>query len=383
MVFHHELPLTTADGDRTRPLPSFPDMHSLNIFLTTTSRGGAVLVIDGELGQETTDGVDGMAELIAAACFARHEIMVEELPIIEWAKARLKETGVSVEELYFGSDVHQCVFLGGSLQEAFLQNQDAASVNQMAARILYRGTVSADSGARLGINIPDRLNNPGSTFVAHGRGVSLFSGWSPHLENAFALTTISMVSALEALRLSRHEAFSAMALSQDSAGASPKDARELVSRLSDRLNEMQLDLSFGVEAHTDSILIPEMIVEAFQSSLNNVVRIHESLDNTSRMLQRVDTVISARMAKLQAGDRERAERRDRLVAVLVAIASLLALPPALLLAFFGVNASNVHARESIFDLHAYWGAYIIAWLPFVLLIAVGWILHSRLRRHQV
>jgi predicted metal-binding membrane protein len=97
------------------------------------------------------------------------------------------------------------------------------------------------------------------------------------------------------------------------------------------------------------------------------------------MLQRVGTVISVRLSKLESADRDRIERRDRLVAVLVAVASLLALPPALILAFFGVNARQVDPARSIFDLHAYWGAYCLAWLPFIMLVSVGSVLYSRIR----
>jgi hypothetical protein len=378
VVFCHEFPLATTDVSQKRPLSLFPDMHSLRIFLTSTPRGGAVLVVDGELDEAVS--VEALAELLAVTCFSRDEIQVENLPIIEWTKIRLKESGLNVDGLDFGNDVHQCVFPGHPLQGEFADYQDTVSVNKMAAEILYRGTVPVDSGSQLGVNIPPGLNNPGNTFVAHGRGVSIFSGWTVHLENAFTLTAISTVSALGALRLSRHEAFAAMALAQDATNASAQNARALVSQLSDRLNEMQLDLSFGVETHIDSILIPEMVVEAFQGSLSRAVGIQESLDNTSRMLQRVGTVISARLSKLQAGDRERSERRDRLVAVLVAVASLLALPPALLLAFFGISSPNVNSNDSIFDLHAYWGAYVLAWLPFILLVSIGGFLYSRLRR---
>jgi hypothetical protein len=171
-----------------------------------------------------------------------------------------------------------------------------------------------------------------------------------------------------------------MTLTQDTVDDSARNVRLLVSQLSNRLNEMQLDLSFGVETHIDSILIPEMVVEAFQNSLSNAVGIRESLENTSRMLQRVGAVISARLSQLQADDRERIERRDRLIAILVAAASLLALPPALLLAFFGVNARNIHPNDSIFDLRAYWGAYALAWIPFVILVIVGTFQYSRIRR---
>ena len=378
VVFCHKFLPLMADESQRPPLSLFPEMHSLQVFLTTTPRGGAVLVIDGELDHDIS--VDALAELLAATCFARNDIQLENMPIIEWAKIRLKETGLNVEQLDFGNDVHQCVFPGGALQDKFADYQDTVSVNRIAAEILYRGTLPVDSGSQLGVNVPPGLNNPGSTFVAHGRGVSIFSGWTHHLENAFTLTAISTVSALGALRLSRHEAFAAMALAQDATIASARNVRALVSQLSDRLNEMQLDLSFGVETHIDSILIPEMVVEAFQSSLSKAVGIRESLDNTSRMLQRVGAVISARLSKLQAGDRERSERRDRLVAIFVAIASLLALPPALLLAFFGITSPNVHNNDSIFDLHAYWGAYVLAWLPFIILVSVGGFIYSRLRR---
>jgi hypothetical protein len=378
VVFDHKMPMPKTANAQTPPLSLFPDMHYAHIFLTTTPRGGAVLVIDGELDQAID--AETLAKLLAATCFARYDLNVEDLPIIEWTMRKLKEVGINVEGLRFGSDVHQCVFPGDPLQGEFADYQDTVSVNRMAAEILYRGTVPVNSGSQLGVNFPPGLNNPGSTFVAHGRGVSVFSGWTTHLENAFTLTAISTVSALGALRLSRHEAFAAMALAQDAVVASARNARALVSQLSDRLNEMQLDLSFGVETHIDSILIPEMVVEDFQGSLSKAVGIRESLENTSRMLQRVGTVISARVSKLQAGDRERTDQRDRLVAIFVAIASLLALPPALLLAFFGINSSNVSPDKSIFDLHVYWGAYVLAWLPFILLVSIGGLLYSRLRR---
>jgi hypothetical protein len=356
-----------------------PAMHELRICVTVTPRGGAVMILDGEL--EESIGPEEIADLLAVTCFEREEMLIDDVPIIKWILEELAEIGIRIDALNFGNDVHQCIFPGNSLQASLRTQNDPSEINQLASQILYRGTLPVASDSLLGINLPVDLNNPGYTFVAHGRGVSLFSGWTPHLENAFLLTAISTVSALGALRLSRHEAFDAMALAQDATIASARNARSLVSQLSDRLNEMQLDLSFGVETHIDSILVPEMVVEGFQRSLSEAVGIRESLDNTSRMLQRVGAVISARLSKLEAGDRERTERRDRLVAVLVAIASLLALPPALLLAFFGISSPQVHPRDSIFDLHAYWSAYALAWLPFVILVSVGSYLYARIRRH--
>lgn len=369
----------TREPSRIANLSHLPVMRSLQLIVAITPRGHAVLVVDGEIKEKTISSQD-IAKLLAATCFQRSEMQVDGDLLMDWLFRRLQQLGICLDSISFGSDVHQCVFLGDSLEERLRSQTDSAEVNQVASQILYRGTVPIDSGSLLGIHIPTGLNNPGTTFVAHGRGVSLFSGWTKQLEHAFMLTAISTVAALGALRLARHEAFSAMALSQDATPASQDNPRRLVAQLADRLNEMQLDLSFGVETHIDSVLIPEMVVESFQRSLSEAVGIRESLDNTSRMLQRVGAVISARLSKLEAVDRDRIERRDRLLAVLLAAASLLALPPALLLAFFGINASQVRAARSIFDFHAYWGAYVLAWLPFVILVSVGSLLYARIRR---
>lgn len=378
VVIDWELPAADPDCSQPTALPSFPPMYNARALLTMTPRGDAVLVIDGDLIKPVTPQV--MAKVLAETCFKREDIQINGLPVMAWLRARLEEIGVRTDDLKFGNDVHQCVFPGGALQDRF-RAQDPVSVNHAAAELLYRGTVPVgDTESLLHIYLPPGLNNSGNTFAAHGRGVSIFSGWAANLENSFILTAISTISALGALRLSRHESFAALALAQDAAAASARNARTLVSQLSDRLNEMQLDMSFGVEAHIDSILIPEMVVEAFQRSLSESVGLRDSLDNTSRMLQRVGSVISARLAKLEALDRERIERRDRLVAIMVAVASLLALPPALLLAFFGINAAEVHSSESIFNMHAYWVAWALAWLPFIALVSIGGFLYSRIRR---
>jgi hypothetical protein len=93
-------------------------------------------------------------------------------------------------------------------------------------------------------------------------------------------------------------------------------------------------------------------------------------------------VIDARSSALDAELAERDDRRDRTVSALVAAATLIALPPTLLLAFFGANASDVDNRRSILDLHAYGAAYAMAWLPFVVLAMIGYVLLRRVSRRS-
>ncbi len=59
--------------------------------------------------------------------------------------------------------------------------------------------------------------------------------------------------------------------------------------------------------------------------------------------------------------------------------SLLALPPMLLLAYFGTNSTNVDARFSIFDLRHYGVAYLVVWLPFIALAVAALVLRWRIQ----
>jgi hypothetical protein len=373
----HAASLAGHDDAPGQPASLLPAMRSLRACLMTTTRGDLVLVLDGEL-DEPLDS-HGMAALLATTCFDRWQLTLAGQPAMTWAAAALAGAGLPGLSPEFGNDVHQCVFPELALAKSLDPQHQPEAAGGLITEIVYRGTMSDESGAApAGIYLPPILNRPGSTVVAHGRGVSVFTGWATAVENAFVLTAISTVSSLGALRRVRREAFSAMALSDNGAGAARAE-RSLVMQLSDRLSEMQLDLSFGVETYIDAVLVPEMVVEGFQRSLGDATGMRDGLENTSRMLDRVAAVMSVRLSKLEAAERERVERRDRLVGILVAVATLLALPPTLLLAFFGVNARQVHQANSMFDFHAYWGAYLLAWLPFMALVAAGSLAYARIR----
>lgn len=144
-------------------------------------------------------------------------------------------------------------------------------------------------------------------------------------------------------------------MNEASAAASVPEIRALIADLSDRLDQLRLDISFGVAAYADTILMPELIVESYHSSLRNVASLAESLANTSRIVEHVAAV------------------------TVIAIGSLLALPPALLLAYFGVNSTDVHSNFSIFDLRHYGVVYLVAWVPFIALALAAAVMRHRIR----
>ena len=63
-------------------------------------------------------------------------------------------------------------------------------------------------------------------------------------------------------------------------------------------------------------------------------------------------------------------RRDKVFATVLAIVTLLAVPPALLLAFFALNGG---VQNSLRNVSGHAAVYAVVWGPFVALIIGAWI----------
>ncbi|HEU5332230.1 MAG TPA: hypothetical protein VFU73_05695 [Actinocrinis sp.] len=347
-------------------------IRSAGVVLAVTPRRDPLLFVDVEIGDAAPDDI---ADLLFTTWQDRAAMRIGGALLADWLGERLDAPGA----LAFGRNVHQSVFPGRDLARRLLADHHAAdAVGPDVVTIVLRGTLDGQAGAGLGIRRPHVLNNPGQTMVAHGRGVSLIVGWTPAVENAFGLAAIGILNAVAAVHRIRGQAFEALELDQATEVDTVQDVRDLIGELARRLGDMQLDLSFSIEAYADSILIPELLVESFHSSLRAVSALAEGLENTSRIVERVDAVLATRRADLETATQTYIEKRDKVVAAVFAVGSVLALPPALLLAFFGVNSDDVDPRHSVLDLHRYGVAYALAWLPFLALAAVGAIARRRI-----
>ena len=341
-------------------------LASLQIAVVVTPRGDATLALDCGFAGQTPP--EALAAWLADSCFDRDRITLGAGKLLDTLSARLAPR----KPLAFGQNIHQLVFPGGDLKMDLLDS-DESRLPTLLSEIVYRGRPSTSG--------PPHLRRNGRTLSAHGRGVSVHAGWAEHVENGLTLVAVGMVSALAVLQRTRLAAFETMRANERAAAESPYEIRRLISRLSDGVNELQLDLAFGVEAYIDGLLIPEMAMQAFQASLRDALGIPAGLDNSARMVERLTSVISARSAALDAQLAERDDRRDRTVSALAAVATGIALPPTLLLAFFGANASDVDSRRSIFDAH-YLPAWLLAWVPFIALAVIGYLLLRRVSRRS-
>ena len=347
--------------------------------IATTPRRDGLLFLDFTLG--ANERAEDVADFLYTTWHRRPAMRVDGSPLLDWLATPLSHVGTDEDKpLSFGQNVHQCVFAGGRFARRLLrENRNPDRVSPDLITIVFRGTIAANRGGRLDVRRPAALNNPGETLVAHGRGVSLITGWTEPVENAFGIAAAGLVNAAGVVSRVRLQSLEALTIDDESTATKASDIRDLITELTERLNQLRLDLSFGIEAYADMILIPELLIESYHSSLRSVASLRESLANTSRIVDRVAAVIGSRHATLEASIQAYTERRDKALAALVAVFSLVALPPALLLAYFGTNSTNVDARFSIFDLRHYGIAYLVVWCPFIALAIAALVLRWRIQ----
>ncbi len=345
------------------------DLGPARTILLVTPRGDAALVFDAEMSGDP-DG-QRVANLLEVTCLKKELLRIDGKAVIEWLYDQASKTRLQLPDgLTLGPNVHQCVFPGGTMLGSIRDGESYW-------RLIYRVAAPHEPKEHAGtFRQPQELNYEGYVALGHGRGVSVISGFSRPVENTYALVAIMLITALGVLHRSRGNLFKTMKSASERSGTSTARARTDISQLSAQLNELQLDLEFGVESYLDSVLIPEAIIEPFQRSLCEAMGIPTGLEHSSQMLVRLSSVIQARRDALDAAVQEQTERRDRLFSGMLAVGTLLALPPTLLLAYFALSPD---VRRSLFDLHAHWRAYLLAWLPFIALVLTGWTLRRRIR----
>jgi hypothetical protein len=243
-------------------------------------------------------------------------------------------------------------------------------------QILYR-MVPPFRPQFMAVREPSGLNREKSTRGLVTPYTSLLYGHPDYIENSVFLTTVQAVGTAARFRQIWHRAHGQVRdfryrLQEEESG---KQQRADMEKLVDELGNLELDLSFSVETSADlGLLIPSLRIESFHTELYAAMELDKRADRVSRMFARLDssirselTAIDIREAKerdrlqdVEDARRERAEERHRRGEFAVTVLTALAVPLGFLVAFFGINASQVQSTYSIWDYHRYWGVYLFA-----------------------
>ena len=254
---------------------------------------------------------------------------------------------------------HQIVFCAEPAPE---DCEDIVQRLVYRADLPYRKEYSA-------IRYPAELNRRPGWVAAVGPYVSVVLGHSDFIQNAIFSSAVQGVGAAAQLRAIRHAAYEDVRLfrNQEASGGTTRDRRQTLGRIADQLGDLELELSYSVEASADfGLLVPSLRAEGFHDALYESMSLASRAETTARMLQRLGAAISAELTAIESIERRADENRRVLYAVAVGFVSAVAIPASLVLAFLGVNASQVNSRWSIFSHH-----YLPMYLTVAGLIVLG------------
>lgn len=191
--------------------------------------------------------------------------------------------------------------------------------------------------------------------------VSLLSGHPSYVENSVFLTVVQAVGTSARFRQIWHKAHGRVRQyrhkgQQPGVGVQDKAAMEF---LADELGNLELDLSFSVDASADlGLLIPLLRIESFHKELYAAMELRERADTVSRMFTRLDASIRSEITAIEIRDQTDAEQRRLRRSAAFSVLSFVAVPLGFLLAFFGINGREVQGNWSVFD----WGHYLTVYV---------------------
>ena len=193
-----------------------------------------------------------------------------------------------------------------------------------------------------------------------GPYVSVICGHPGFIENAVFLSAVQAVAAAAQLRAIRHAAYADVRRFRDleAAGGTTRDRRRTLEQIADQLGDLELELSYSVEASADlGLLVPSLRVESFHNALYESMSLAGKAVTAGRMLQRLGSAIRAELTAIESIERRGDENRRVRYAVAVGFVSAVAIPASLILAFLGINAAQVDSSRSMFS-HHYLGMYL-------------------------
>jgi hypothetical protein len=134
--------------------------------------------------------------------------------------------------------------------------------------------------------------------------------------------------------------------------------RRTLERIADQLGDLELELSYSVEATADlGLLVPSLRAESFHNALYESMGLAARAATAGRMLQRLSAAISAELTAIESAERRADDNRRVRYAVAIGFVSAAAIPIGLIFAFLSTSTAQVHKAWSMFS-HHYLGAYL-------------------------
>ncbi len=289
---------------------------------------------------------------------------------------------------FFSKDAHGASLLPERHQLVFVARAQSAPNQQVIDNILYRSVppyrpefIHPRRPQQLNSNAGAGQNGSASppTLGVVTPYVSLLYGHEKYVEASIFLSTVHAVGTAAQFRHIWREAYHQVLQfrEQKQKPGAGEQTRDDLEDLADNLGNLEFDLTFSVE-------FPLMRIETFQSDLYGAMDLDSQANTLSRMFDQLGGSLKSEITAIEVREQRRTNLRKAWNSVAAGLLSLIGVPVGFILAFLGINTTEVPEapnRTSMWDPHyatVYLIASIFALTP-VFLIAVPYLWEFPLR----
>jgi hypothetical protein len=279
--------------------------------------------------------------------------------------------GVTADSAAFAHEKHQLVFS---------RKLDVKNQADLIQRLVYRANLPFRPEFSA-ISYPGELNRRPNTVTAVGPYVSVFCGHQDYVENAAFVSAAQALASAARLREIRNSLYLELRRfsTAERADEDTRVRRRTLEQITDDLTRLELDLSVSVEAPADlRVLVPSLRVAEYHQAVYTALGMKDLAATASRMLRRLEATARSELTSIESIERRADEDRRLRWTVAIGFVSAVAIPIGLVLAFLGINASQVEPDRSMFD-----PAYAWVYTGVALLAVTAVALALTLYVHQV
>jgi hypothetical protein len=328
-------------------------------------------------------------QIVAALSLDVHGTLIDTIDLLEDCYFGDVQIGAATAEEQAHAMAAQ-LGAGGAAEHRFLPERHQIVFDQTPApddcedlvqRLVYRTDLPYRKEYSA-IRYPRELNRRPGWLAAVGPYVSVVCGHPDFIENSIFLSAVQAVAAAAQLRAIRQAAYADVQQFRalEAAPGTTEDRRRILERIADQLGDLELELSYSVEATADlGLLVPSLRAESFHNALYESMSLADKAVTAGRMLSRLGSAISAELTAIESIERRADDNRRVRYAVAIGFVSAVAIPASLILAFLSINASQINGNLSMFSSH-YLGMYVTVASVIALGAALSLALYIQQRR---
>lgn len=264
--------------------------------------------------------------------------------------------------LDFAGDMHHLTFLP----------PDALQHGPAERDLVQRLVSRRDQRSRpeyLTARFPPEGNRYEDMVLALTPGASVVGGHDAGVELTLVACAIQALASIASLRAVQREAFQALA---EMRGPDETSVPAWLDRQSLRLRDLELELSFGVEAYVDfRILVPSLPVEQYHRELLEALAIPSGSAVASTLLNRLGDAVKVERIQLEERRARQDDRRWRLWSAIGGAVAFVGVPLGVVFGYLGANVEEVSGPQgappsSLFDLERFAVPYLVILTLFVI-----------------